>query len=327
MVINMKIAADSDLIRYTGRWGFETDGAVTTAPGGMIELMFEGSSCVLLFDTTMNMQPFPHLWIRVDNGARIETVSERVIRLETEESGRHCVEIIYKGGVEIQHRWYPPLIGKIKFLGAEAEAFLMMPEDRREVIEFIGDSITEGVLIDADRRFDEFDQFNRPYQDDCTATYAWLTAQKLGMKPVIFGYGAVGVTKGGCGSVPKAAEAYPYNFFGNEAKNNHPRMIVINYGANDKGASAEKYVQEYKSFLELVRAKNPNAAIVVLSAFYGVYPDELKAMVESYNKENNDGIHFIDSAGWVPREPLHPLRDGHKKISERLYPELKKLLY
>ena len=64
----------------------------------------------------------------------------------------------------------------------------------------------------------------------------------------------------------------------------------------------------------------------MLSAFCGVFPAELKAMVEEFNKENNDNVYFIDSAGWIPEEPLHPLRDGHKIVSEHLTEELKKIL-
>lgn len=48
------------------------------------------------------------------------------------------------------------------------------------MIEFVGDSITEGVLIDAECTIFTNDQLNRPFEDDVTATYAWLTAEALG---------------------------------------------------------------------------------------------------------------------------------------------------
>ena len=37
-------------------------------------------------------------------------------------------------------------------------------------------------------------------------------------------------------------------------------------------------------------------------------------------------IIFINSTGWVPLEPLHPLRDGHRIIAENLVPILKEKL-
>lgn len=317
----------SSAVRFCGRWDTTGDRAITTAPGGMIEIAFSGEWAVMHFDIDMNMEPYPHLWISVDDGAKIEAPVSRVLRVEAKGEGEHYIKVIYKSAVEIQHRWYQPLIGKLCFLGFDAEKEGTLPEDNRKVIEFIGDSITEGVLIDAFYDFDKAnDQMNRPYQDDSTATYAYLTAMKLGMRPHIMGYGAVGVTKGGCGSVPKAGESYPYNFCGSEAACSGAEVIVINHGANDRGHTAEEYTKEYYDFLLLVRKKNRASKIVVLSAFCGVYPKELKATVESFNKENNDNIFFIDSAGWIPDDPLHPLRDGHKIVSEHLYEELKKIL-
>ena len=56
-----------------------------------------------------------------------------------------------------------------------------------------------------------------------------------------------------------------------------------------------------------------------------MFPKELGEMVERFNKENNDDVKFINSTGWIPAEPLHPLRDGHKIVAEHLTEELKKL--
>lgn len=321
----MFLDINSKSVRFTGRWDTSGAAAVTTAPGGMIEIAFRGRAAVLKFNTDMNMQPYPHLWISVDNGAKTEVPVDRIIRIEATSDGEHLIRVIYKSAVEIQHRWHHPLIGKLCFEGAEADGAGELPEDNRKIIEFIGDSITEGVLIDAFYQFEANDQFNRPVQDDSTATYAYLTAEALGMKPVIMGYGAVGVTHGGCGSVPKAAEAYPYNFEGSPAKPQGSDIIVINHGANDARNTSEEYTSEYTELLRLVRKINPNAKIVVLTAFCGVYPNELRAAVDKFNTENNDNVYFIDTAGWIPKEPLHPLRDGHRIVSEKLTAELKKL--
>lgn len=312
-------------IRFTGRWDITEDAATTTAPGGMIEVAYEGTAAVLHFNLEMNMHPYPHIWISVDDGAKIEAALSHVLRAEAAGPGNHVIKIIYKSAVEVQHRWYHPLIGKLRFTGFEADAAGVLPDDSREIIEFIGDSITEGVLVD-DYNFEQFNQNNRPCQDDSTATYAYLTAMRLGMKPVIMGYGAVGVTKSGCGSVPKAAAAYPYNFQDSPAVPQNPKLIVINHGANDRRQPADLYASEYRKLLELVRERNPEAKIAVVSAFCGVHPAELREVVETFNRETGDAVHFIDSAGWIPAEPLHPLRDGHKILAEHLTEELRKIL-
>ena len=48
-------------------------------------------------------------------------------------------------------------------------------------------------------------------------------------------------------------------------------------------------------------------------------------MVDDFNLQNNDNIAFISSKDWVPEEPIHPLRDGHKIIAEHLVEELKEM--
>ena len=143
----------------------------------------------------------------------------------------------------MQPRWFQPLVGRTALLGIEVEERGVLPADDRKIVEFVGDSITEGVLIDADyaeKPAYTWDQHNRVYQDDVTATYGWLTAEALNLRPVMMGYGAVGATRGGCGGVVKAASAYPFVYDGVPYAGEAPDYIVINHGANDRGAGAEK---------------------------------------------------------------------------------------
>ena len=63
---------------------------------------------------------------------------------------------------------------------------------------------------------------------------------------------------------------------------------------------------------------NPESKIISLSAFCGAFHEELGEFINEYNKKNNTNIFFIDSNGWVPVEPLHPNREGHKTIAEKL---------
>ena len=152
--------AQSKAVRFTGRWNI-TDSATTTAPGGMIEIAFQGNAAVLHFDIQTNQQPYPHLWIKVDHGAKIEVPIDRYIRIETETNGNHIIMVVFKGAIEMQHRWYQPLIGKVSFCGFEAEQEGTLPDDFRKTIEFIGDSIIEGVLVDEEYKADSCDQLNR----------------------------------------------------------------------------------------------------------------------------------------------------------------------
>ena len=139
------------------------------------------------------------------------------------------------------------------------------------------------------------------------------------------GYGATGITVAGQGSVPRGEDAYAYCYNGAPYAGANADIIVINYGANDR-LQKEAYLRGYSRFLHLVRSSNRNAIIVVLSAFYGVYATELNDVVQSYNAEHHDGIIFIDTTGWIPQDPLHPLRDGHSIVAANLTQRLSKML-
>lgn len=328
----MRIPYTHDSIRLTGRWDTTSpEVAVTTATGSYIELGFTGRMAVLRFDVTGNANPpLLHLWIELD-GVRIEAPIDYYLRVRAATDGAHTLRVIFKGTIETKQRWCAPLESKISFLGADVEDVAPLPEDNRPIIEFVGDSITEGVLIDDDFAGDatppyEKGQYCRPFQDDACATYAWLTAEALNLRPVMMGYGAVGVTHGGNGSVPKAQDAYPYNFEGSPVTRPTPDVIVINHGANDRSKPVEEYVAGYRQLLDTVIAMNPKAKIVCLSAFCGGHHEALGELVAAYNAEHGTSVSFVDSFAWVPVEPLHPMRDGHKIIAENFVPLLREII-
>jgi lysophospholipase L1-like esterase len=187
-------------------------------------------------------------------------------------------------------------------------------------------------LIDADfHSGDEslstyIDSVMRCYQDDVCATYAWLTAEALDLRPIFMGYGAVGVTRAGCGNVPEASKSYPYNFENSPINHKNADYIVINHGANDRPKGVELYLQKYEELLDVIRAHNPASQIIALSAFCGAFHAELGEMIARYNQKHGCDVRFIDSNGWIPVEPLHPLRDGHRTVAEHLVSRLKEIV-
>ena len=307
-------------VRYTGRFALYEGAMTATACGSKIQIAFRGDHIVLNFDTAGNERNMPHLWLRLDGGIKVETALDEYLRLEAG-PGDHVLEIIFKSAVEMQPRFFHPLVGKLAFKGYQAESSGVLPADDRKTIEFVGDSITEGVLIDV--QFGEHPD-DRPYQDDATATYAWLTAENLGLRHYPMGYGAVGVTKGGNGGVPKAAESYPYCFEG-ASIGYHPDYVLINHGANDR-ENRGVYAQEYRGLLDVIRSHHPDAKIICLSPFCGAFAKELKQMVADYNAAHGTDVAFIDGGSWIPAEPLHPLRDGHSIVAKHLTEELRRLI-
>lgn len=339
----MFIKWNDPAVRLTGRWSrLAQDSAdvhayvkptaayaACTAAGSYFELAFEGRYALLHFDLGYQAQPVPHLWIQVDGGARVEAPLDRHLRIDAMSEGSHIVKVIYKGGMEQLHRWYLPLNGAVAFIGADAAAPGVLPKDERRIIEFIGDSITEGVLIDTDYTElpeNQIDQFNRPYQDDNCATYASLTAEKLNLRPIFQAYGAIGLTRSGCGAVPRAGAIYPYVFDGAPYTGEKPDVIVINHGTNDRNTTAQEYISRYEEFIEQAQEINPGALIVCLGAFCGAYDEELREMQARWNARHERRIYYVPSAGWVPLEPLHPTREGHRIIAEHFAPLLKAIL-
>ena len=322
----MLLKYDNESIRLIGRWSKTQNCAIATATGSTIEFAFYGDMAVMHFNMTWSEHPYPHLWIIVDDGAKIEVPMDSYIRIAPQTEGLHIVKVIYKCSVEMQHRWYEPLIGKIAFEGVEVDAAGALPPNTKKTIEFVGDSITEGVLIDESYMKNEVDQLNRVYQDDVTATYAYLTAQNLNLEPIFMGYGAVGITHGGCGSVPKVVDAYPYCYCGAPITHDSADYILMNHGANVRGHSSEEYISGYEELLNLIIKINPNSKLIVLSAFVGCFAEELEKFVLEYNEKYNKNVLYIISKGWIPEEPLQPLRDGHKVIAEKLTEILKREL-
>jgi len=310
-----------------GRFSELNKAAVATATGSSIYIAFKGEEIILHFDTSHMQSARPHIYMVLDGGAFIESAIDDYLRVYANDAGEHVLWIIYKGGMEIAHRWYQPLQGKLAFKGAEVADIAELPKDDRKTIEFVGDSITEGVLIDASYAPNKNeDQQNRAFQDDVTATYAWLTAKALGLRSLHMGYGAVGVTKSGCGSVPKAADAYPYCFDRHPVRYEDPDFILINHGANDHGAGVDRYIAEYEHLLDVIRELRPTSRIISTCCFRGHFKVELEAMINKYNEKHGTDIVYIDASSWVPYDPIHPLRDGHRIIAENLAPILKEKL-
>lgn len=319
----MFIDYKSPSVRFTGRFAELNNTMTTTAAGSAIEIAFKGDSILLKFDLTNQKYPYPHLWMQLDGGAWIETQLDWYLRINANSTGTHLTKIVLKSTLEMQERWNFPVVAKLSFVGAEVEETALLPEDNRKTIEIIGDSITEGVLIDEDKQPIEPETSCRTFQDDVFATYGYITAQNLNLRSYHVGYGAVGLTHGGCGNVPAVNDSYDFCFAGAPVTYGHPDFILINHGVNDSYGDVNDYIREYERFLNHLIETHNNSKIIVLNCFRGAFKEETEGLVSRFNKKHGTDVFYIDSSGWVPYEPLHPLRDGHKIIAEHLTEILK----
>ena len=314
----MILQADNPLFRYTGRWLVKDGCAEATANGSYFEFAFEGETVLLTFDTSTCCAPYPHLYIQIDSGARVAVGVEDYIRLSAGE-GKHIARVILKGSVETQERWRAPRVSHTVFVGAEAEGFLPLPEDNRPVIEFIGDSITEGISIDTETYAYQTGVSSMVDWDDSTAGYAWRIAEALSMRPVIMGYGCLGLLRGGAGNVPPVCESYPLHSEGNPLPPTDADIVVLNHGTNDRGNPDKAgFIQAYKTMLGILRERNPRARILALTPFSGCLAKEIAIAVAAYCNESGDRVFYLDSTGWISPEPLHPTREGHREVCRRV---------
>lgn len=109
---------NDEKITYIGRWGIEplVEGKTATATGSKITFRFQGNEALLYFNLQNNVQPYPHLWIILDEKTKVEVPLDKIIRIEAVEDGIHTLDIILKSALEIQHRWVSPLISKVTFV-------------------------------------------------------------------------------------------------------------------------------------------------------------------------------------------------------------------
>jgi lysophospholipase L1-like esterase len=128
----------------------------------------------------------------------------------------------------------------------------------------------------------------------------------------------------------------------------HPKVVMIMIGTNNLGIDPdekpERVAAGIKKIIETVRAKQPQAKILLLAIFpRGATSREVnRERVDEVNKllpaladdKNvffmNIGTKFLDSQGNLPREImpdlLHPNGNGYKIWSEAVLPKLEELM-
>jgi len=296
---------------YTSHWGGAYVGAKFTgttvkakfASPTIFKVIIDGTLCTSwLAGTTVDLTPTP-----LPNGT-------------------HTLQIIsYYDGYDL------PFQGLVLDTGATT-----LP-DTRPLVEFIGDSITAGLTT----------------TDGPVSDYAWQTAERLGAQHTQVAYPGVTLVDGyhySSNNWPGMESGYfklkSVNSCTDVACADNPqwdftnytaKVVVINIGTNDAnlanvGASSPPpaiFQSHYTTFLQNVRAKYPNADILVLRPFNGSYWTEAQAAVAARVGAGDAKVHTIDTTDWLTagsktdfNDGLHPTDSGHMKITDRLVPIL-----
>jgi len=332
--VSGKIAPNDPRVLLFGRWDRRAaDRAITVNTGSQIIARFSGSSLAFTFDTSPYKHALPTLWVRRDEGDWREVeVAERIDVATTGAADQpHVARVVAKGFREWDSRWTPPLESALVFTGVvlgEGGRLMTPPPPPKLRIEFLGDSITEGVLAVRSGSRDEW-----PKIADGRRAFAFQTAEILGAESRVVGFGRHGITIGGNGGVPRAIESFPYVYAGVEKGRLRPAVVVINLGTNDRRkAKPEQFAEDYLDYASLVRQSYPRAEIFCMRPFNGAHESGVGEAVRRLRAGGDKRLHYVDTAGWIDPEKdttdgLHPNIEGHRKGAEKLAAVIRQVLW
>jgi len=309
-------AAPLETIHYYGRWNRLADRAITVNTGSHVVARFTGTSVSARFDVTLNQAPNPTLTWRIDADEWQEGELAATMQLGVGlQPGTHEVTLMARGLNEFQARWTPPLVSSLSFLGFDVAEGALEPSPRpvRPKIEFLGDSITQGVNIWPSRPGMD----TACWTQDGRLAYASQTAQALGAEWRQVGFGRQGLLVGGNGGVPTANNAFNFIYDGVARDEWQPDLVTINQGTNDGGTPAADFRTAYTQFVTTIRAAYPDAKIAAMRPFNGAHAAEIQAEVTARNAAGDARVYYIDTTGWLIAadftDGLHPNAQGSQK--------------
>lgn len=315
------ISPSAATLRWWGRWDRRAAArAVTVNSGSYLLSHFSGTGVAALFDVALNQAPLPTIAWRIDEGEWQEAeVAPEVQLADNLLAGPHRLMLMARGLDEHQNRWTKPLVASITCLGlrlaAGSQALPPLPgwDHPTLTIEFLGDSITEGVLVQNERP----GKTTWPWRTDATHSYAAQTALRLGAAWRQVGFGATGLAHGGSGGAPGALDSFNAFYDGCPRDDWQPDLVVINQGTNDSALPPADYRPLYARYLALLRSAYPQARIVALRPFNGAQAISIQAEVAARQAAGDHRVYYIDTTGWNPGD-LHPNAASSAIIADHL---------
>jgi lysophospholipase L1-like esterase len=314
-------ASADELIHYYGRWNRLSDRAITVNTGSHVVAQFSGTAISARFDVTLNQTPNPTLTWRVDQEAWQEGELAASMSLGTGLApGTHEVMLMVRGLNENQNRWSPPLVSSITFLGFDVTGGALQASARpvRPRIEFLGDSITEGINV-----WTMVNGQTTPcWRSDGRIAYPSQTAQLLGAEWRQVGFGRQGLLIVGNGGVPVANDSFNFIYRDVPRDGWQPDMVVINEGTNDGSTAAAPFRTAYTAYVTTIRTAYPGAKIVAMRPFNGSQAAPIQAEVAARVAAGDTRVFYVDTTGWLVAadltDGLHPNPQGSTKAGQML---------
>ncbi len=335
-----QFAASDARFQYWGRWDRRNaaeSGAVTVNTGSTLICGFRGTGATLHFSTTHYPQQFPTLWLQVDDREWqvVAPAEELQISREPLAATDHVIRVVVKGFREWERRWDPPLESSIVFRGMTLAAGGEMtepPPRPARIIEYLGDSITEGILVLVPTGNGPLARERWPQYSDGRRTWAYQSAVMLGAEPRIAGFGRLGLSINGYGGVPPGSYSFPLVYAGAPVdKERLPDAVVVNMGTNDRGVNDDVFAPLYRHYIETIRRTYPAAAIFCLRPFAGAHGDAIHKTVDALRESGEKSVYFVDTTGWIDPQAhttdrVHLNLDGNRVAAEKLAPLIRQAL-
>jgi lysophospholipase L1-like esterase len=335
-----EISAADPRLQYWGRWDLKEaggTGAITVNTGSTILANFRGTGAILHFAVSHYPQQFPTLWLQMDDQDwRVAAPTEELaVSREPLSEGEHTIRAVVKGFREWERRWDPPLESSIVFRGLSLTPggkLLDPPPRPSRLIEYVGDSITEGVLVLVDEKSTTRPRERWPQFSDGRRTWAYQSALMVGAEPRTVGFGRLGLTIQANGGVPPGIYSFPYIYGGVALdKSRIPDAVVVNMGTNDGRAAEEVFGPLYKAYIETIRKQYPSAMIFCVRPFAGAHGEVIQKTVESLSGAGDKMLRFVDTAGWIDpgahtTDRVHLNLEGNRIAADKLAAILRKEL-
>jgi hypothetical protein len=314
-------------MQFYGRWAFTGGEAITPYSGAHVTARFQGTGITARLDLAHSQAPVTTVEWQIDGGPWTETDVKASMPLATGLApGMHDVVFMARGMEELFNRWTPPLVASLNFVGFDVEGGALVPTARpnRLKMEFIGDSITEGVRVYMNNATD-------PWHTNGRLAYPCLIAQTLGAEWHQIGFGHQGLLQAGHGNVPVAADSFAWVYA------TVPRdpawvadVVVLNQGTNDRDATSAAFQPVFAKYLDEIRAGYPQALFFVLRPFGGYREADVAAGVAAKVAAGDTKMFYVDTTGWLTdadyTEGIHPNVMGHQKAAAALLPILRQHL-
>jgi lysophospholipase L1-like esterase len=311
-------------VQFYGRWDFSTGTPITVYSGSHVTARFSGTGISVRLDLAHSQSPVSTVTWQIDGGPWTSAnVAATMVLAQGLAPGEHDVVFMARGMEELFNRWNPPVVASVNFLGFDAQGGALIPTARpaRYKIEFVGDSLTEGVRIIPDNGGGD------PWHTDGHLAYPCQTALALGAEWRQVGFGHQGVLQAGHGNVPVAADSFNWVYATVPRDGWVADMVVLNQGTNDRDASSAAFQPEFARYLGIIRSGYPHAKFAVLRTFGGYREADIAAVVAARIAAGDTNMFYVDTTGWLTAadytEGIHPNLQGTAKIVANLVPLLR----